>query len=207
MVASLFTGDGSIDTYVMWKQHEFYDDALRIVVVTCQEYAQLAKSLAGDPSERLDFMSRLKYSTLRQPLYILAAAWRFKHEIEVRQMRLPGCNPWGCSYHGCQLRIERGMQNASECPMRDCACLRFEEEPHVAGHWLNWLREEVRSWIHRPYLIDSVMQVLKNENSLGYQSEHVLCWNLVNDFPEVPWRCFFYVRLRDTAKPHVQLGR
>lgn len=203
IVASLFDGDGCIDSHVMWKQHDVYYDALDIISRTCQEYAQFANRMARDVSELWEHVEKFDHRTLQLAHDILAAAWRFEHEIEVRQMKLPGCGP--CEGYFCQSETYVGMWTPISCPQRQCAWLRFKEEPDVAVHWLSWLREEVRSWKHRPAMICCVMEILANQNTpLGYQVERALCWNLILHYGEVPWMRPFYAALRQVTSPTSQ---
>ena len=48
IVGRRYNGDGHIDRYVMWRQHDVYNQALNIIANTCQEYVRLAHSLIGE---------------------------------------------------------------------------------------------------------------------------------------------------------------
>ena len=89
IVSPRFDGDGHIDGYVMWRQHDVYYQALGIIMNTCQEYVRMAHSLIGDPSSGWEFINSYDHRTLQDSHDILAAVWRFRHENEIRQMKLP----------------------------------------------------------------------------------------------------------------------
>ena len=192
IVGPRFDGDGYIDTYVMWRQHDVYYQALGIIANTCQEYVQLAHSLIGDPSKGWEFINSFDHRTLQGSHDILAAVWRFRYEGEVRQMKLPGFRM--CQYYPCPWLMEGGKLDLDRlwggwnCPISDCMWLKEEVEPDFVGHWLRWLEKEVRSWKHSPYLIRLVIQILQNQNKpLGYRAEDALHCDLVVRYSDVPW--------------------
>ena len=63
-----------------------------------------------------------------------------------------------------------------------------KDKPDFAKHWLDWLREEIQSWKHNPYLIRLVVEILKNQNQpVGYRAEANLNWELIDRYLDVPW--------------------
>ena len=187
-----FDGDGHVDTYVMWRQHDVYYQALGIITNTCQEYVKLAHSLIGDPSQGWAFINSYDHRTFQHSHDILAAVWRFRYEGEVRQMKLPGfstCRHYPCPWlmEGGELDLDR-LWGGWNCPISDCMWLKEEAEPDLVGHWLRWLEKEVRSWKHSPHLIRYVVQILKNQNQpVGYRSEAALSCGLITRYSDVPW--------------------
>ena len=196
IVGPLFDGDGHIDGHVMWRQHDVYYRALGIITNTCQEYVRLAHSLIGDPSTGWECINSYDHRTLQNSHDILAAVWRFRHENEVRQMALPVvrmCREFlVCPYRtpGGDLNLN-GLWGAWRCQISSCPRGPKEEEPDFAGHWLEWLQNEVRSWQYHPHLIRLVVKILKNQNQpVGYRSEAALSCDLIARYSDVPWKHF-----------------
>lgn len=55
-------------------------------------------------------------------------------------------------------------------------------------NWLDWLRDEVESWVDNPELVRAVQQILAHQNEgLGYLAESQLCLALLDKFADVPW--------------------
>lgn len=55
-------------------------------------------------------------------------------------------------------------------------------------NWLDWLRDEMASWVDHPELVRAVMQILAHQNeALGYLAESQLCLALLDKFADVPW--------------------
>lgn len=189
IVGSCFEGDGKFGAFVMWKQHTAYSAALVSIVNICQEYAGLAYSIVGGHYYRWNLFEEIEHRTLKHAHDIIAAAWRFRYELEARQMKLPGCSP--CRWTDCQWRIDRGMQSMYECPMSNCDWLTFQEEPDVVGPWITWLENEVHSWKRCPWLIRSIIQLLSNQDNLYLDSlERELCSELLGRYDDVPWHRF-----------------
>ena len=193
IVGSRFEGDGHIDTYVMWRQHDVYHRALGIITNTCQEYVQLAHSLIGDPSRGWEFINSYDHRTLQHSHDILAAVWRFRYDSVVRQLEHPVFRK--CRYYACPWRTDEGEVNLDrlwrtlQCPNPGCTWLTKEEEPDFAGHWLKWLQNEVRAWKFSPHLIRLVIQILTNQNQpAGYRSEAALSCDLIARYSDVPWK-------------------
>ena len=192
IVGPRFDGDGHIDTYVIWRQHDVYYQALGIITNTCQEYVQLAHSLIGDPSQGWEFINSYDHRTFQHSHDILAAVWRFRYESAVRQLELPVVRM--CRGYACPWRTDEGELNldrlwgAWQCPNPGCTWLTKEEEPDFVGQWLKWLQKEARFWKHSPHLIRHVMQILKNQNQpAGYRAEAALSCDLIVRYSDVPW--------------------
>ena len=193
IVGSLFNGDGSINDSVMWRQHVVYGQALGIIAGTCQEYMELAYYLMEDSDEYWERIYSFDHRTLQHAHDILAAVWHFRYEIKLRQMELPGCRP--CKEYYCPSRTEGktiylyGLRNGEKCPVPGCISLQYKEEPDFAVHWLNWLRNEVKSWERYPSLIRLVARILKNQNQpAGYEAEKALETALMYDYyAGIPW--------------------
>lgn len=214
IVGRRFDGDGHTDKWVMRQQRDVYGLALHIITDTCQEYAQLAHKLIGDPSEDYWFIYEYDHRTLQHSHDILAAVWRYRHENVVRQMQLPAFRtclvrdsvlpPFGFPYErptewvrrqdNCpQPPSQRDMDRDSlwgpwECLFPRCSWLTKPGEPDFIGHWLRWLQKEVQSWDHSPHLVRHVLQILQNQNQQeGYQAEAALSSDLIDRFDDVPW--------------------
>ena len=192
IVGSRFVEDGEVDNYVMWRQHDVYYPALHIIVDTCQEYIRLAYSLISDPDKNWESIESYDHRTLQDSHDILAAAWRFRYENEVRQMDFPLIRP--CRDYACLWRTNEGemdlnrLWGAWQCPKPDCNRLTRVEKPDFARHWLDWLLEEVRSWKDSPHLVRLVMQILTNQNQpVGYRAETALRYGLIDRYSDVPW--------------------
>ena len=104
IVGSCFYGDGSINTYVMWRQHDVYHQALGIITGICQEYMELTYRLIDDPTVSWEPIDYVDHRTIQHAHDILTVVWRFRYEKKLRQMELPGCSP--CLYYFCPSRIE-----------------------------------------------------------------------------------------------------
>ena len=155
-VAPLFEGDGECDSFVMWRQHDVYESALRIIVPTCQEYERFARAML-DVGTGHECVTSVDHRTLQDAHDLLAAVWRFRWELRLRQFELP----------------------SEEVTL---------EEPQFGSHWLEWLGSEVRSWIRRPSLVQSVLDILHNQHSPeGYEAEARLAWEFVGVYYNVPW--------------------
>ena len=127
-VAPLFEGDGEVDGHVMWLQHDVYEAALRIMATTCQDYERYARSILNTEGCHQCVRS-LDHRALQDAHDILAAVWRYRWELRVRQFNLP--------FEG-----------------------ETAGEPDFLNHWLAWLRDEVKSWLARPYLVRSILKIL-----------------------------------------------
>ena len=176
----------------MWRQHDVYYQALRIIEGTCQEFIRFAHGLIGEAGKGWVTIDRFDHRTLQASHDLLAAVWRYRYEHKVRQMELPGFRP--CRNYLCPLSGDVGEVNlerlwkAGLCWRPNCQRLAGDEYPDFAGHWLDWLRNEVRSWEHSPYLIRRVIEILANQNKpVGYRAEDALRCNLMADYSDVPW--------------------
>ena len=69
--------------------------------------------------------------------------------------------------------------------------LPFPEEanmPTPETRWLEWLQEEISSWMNEPLLVRSVQLILANQNEpIGYLAESRLCLGILERFTSVPW--------------------
>ena len=192
IVGSRFRGDGNVDSYVMWRQHDVYHEALGIIAGICQEYIRWAYRLIGNAEKSGKFIDSFDHRTLQASHDVLAAVWRYRYEYKVRQMELPGfrpCRDYRCplSANGEDVDLDR-VWTAGQCRKTDCLWLTGEGSPDVAGHWLDWLRNEVRSWQDYPHLIRLVMEILTNQNNpVGYRAEDALRYDLLVQYEDVPW--------------------
>ena len=184
IVATLFPGDGDIDLYLHWLQHDVYGRALRIISDRCYTHAERASEILDyrewgrvriRDGPRLTFDHR----TLQKAHDILAAVWRFRHSFELRQFDFPVeqinsmdpnfISPWWKWSDWWEWHLEWG-------------------QPQFMEHWLKWLRGEIESWIHHPERVHLVMKILANQNQpIGYQAETELAWELLTGYDDVPW--------------------
>ena len=86
-VASLFRGDGEVDEYVMWLQHDVYESALRIIATTCQDHERYARGILGIDGHHV-YVRSMDHRALQDAHDILAAAWRYRWELRTRQLSL-----------------------------------------------------------------------------------------------------------------------
>ena len=55
--------------------------------------------------------------------------------------------------------------------------------------WRNWLFSELLSWSDSPSLIGHFQTIMTNQNKPdGYSAESKLCLDILDRFPEIPWR-------------------
>ena len=162
--------DGDDDEEVALKQHDVYGEALFIIVRTCNLFALRARTILED-TDHPDWgtVEKFDHRTLQGAHDILAAVWRFRHDV--RQFELFVEMRWGWPL------IDPGT------PV----------EPHdllaeVPGRWLAWLREEVEGWSALPHLVRLVQLILANQNEpAGYRAESQLSVHLFDQFEDVPW--------------------
>lgn len=152
IVGSKFDGD---DNNLGWLQHDVYNDALGILVSTCNLYARFARRLLDDQTRpkwgRTDCFD---HRALQGAHDILAGAWRY------HARRYPD-RPF----------TDQGPDHA------------------IQRLWLDWLATEVQAWINHPHLVRSVQLILTDQNQVpGYAAEARLCLDLLDRFPEVPWK-------------------
>lgn len=94
IVGRYFDGDGDRDLHVQWLQHDVYSEALGIISSTCQEYMRSAHALLDD-WEGWEFIERFDHRTLQHAHDLLAAVWRFRYEMKLRQFDSPSERPTG----------------------------------------------------------------------------------------------------------------
>ena len=180
IVTTCFDGDdGDYIDRVQLPQQDVYHDALEIIVRNCRGQVKLALMvLYDDWRERWYPSGEFDHRTLRAAHDILAAAWRSRHAFETRVVPLP--------FDGRQYPLP------------------FEElwdggGPNFVERWLEWLDNETKSWHEGRFwfwtaddrnvrLIRLVVRILGNQNiPVGYRTEKVLAWELINRFDDVPW--------------------
>ena len=70
--------------------------------------------------------------------------------------------------------------------------LRFGPEgplDSIERTWLEWLRNEIAGWIDAPRAARCVQLILTHQNQpVGYAAEAQLSLDILDRFPEVPWR-------------------
>lgn len=86
----MFQGDagGDRDIRIQWLQHDVYGEALDIITGSCQEHLRRAHTLLDD-WEAWDYIDSYDHRTMQRSHDLLAAVWRFRHEFELRQLKLP----------------------------------------------------------------------------------------------------------------------
>ena len=127
--------------------------------------------------EGWEFIERFDHRTLQIAHDLLAAVWRFRYEMKLRQFELP---------------FEE-QKPLFEQPRGD--------EPAFMGHWLTWLQEEVDSWIHDPERVRLVVTILRNQNQpVGYKAETALHWDIMMGFSDVPWKRSLVQATKSTLK-------
>lgn len=58
----------------------------------------------------------------------------------------------------------------------------------IRQEWLEWLANEVQSWLDRPEWVRLVQIILENQNTpLGQRTETLLSLKIMDYFPDVPW--------------------
>lgn len=155
-VASLFEGDGECDSYVMWRQHDVYESALRIIVATCQEYERFARAML-DVGTGHECVTSVDHRTLQDAHDLLAAAWRFRWELRLRQFELP---------------LE---EMTSEEPQFVNHWLEW-----LGSEVRSWIK---RPSLVQPVL--DILH--NQHSSEGYEAEARLAWEVMGVYYNVPW--------------------
>ena len=115
--------------------------------------------------EGWEFIERFDHRTLQLAHDLLSAVWRFRYETKLRQ-------------YESQFEEQKAL---IEQPRGD--------RPEFVGHWLNWLQEEVDSWVHDPERVRLVVTILRNQNQpAGYKAEAALHWDIMMGYSDVPWK-------------------
>jgi hypothetical protein len=74
-------------------------------------------------------------------------------------------------------------------------------ELDIGKEWLEWLANEVQSWIDRPEFVRLVQIILTNQNSvLGYEAEAMLNLAIMDYFYDVPWDSELRVAFKNEIK-------
>ncbi len=85
---SYFEGDEDSETKL--KQHDVYDEALGIIVSTCNQYTSFARSLLDDTDHpKWSAVNYYDHRALQDAHDLLAAVWRFQNGNDFRQAKLP----------------------------------------------------------------------------------------------------------------------
>ena len=157
-VAPLFKGDGEIDSYVMWRQHDVYDSALRIIVTICQDYERNARAILEVDLDH-ECVTSLDHRTMQDAHDIMAAGWRSRWELRLRQFDLP---------------FEERTPEEPAFMNHWLAWLRAEVRSWPSRH---------------PLLVRTVLDILHNQHSPeGYKAEALLTSELEGFYGDVLWR-------------------
>ena len=156
IVSTYFKGDGSCDSHVQWLQHDVYHEALGIITGTCQEQMRIAHALLED--WEWEFIESYDHRTMQDVHDVLAAVWRFRYEIEIRQFELP---------------FERPNSKEPNFVGHWLRWLREEVES-----WTHY-PERIR-------LVVKILR--NQNQPEGYQAETALYWNIIEACSDVPWK-------------------
>jgi hypothetical protein len=156
IIAGCYEGDDDIE--VMRQQHDVYDRALGIIIGSCNRLTMFARWLL-DARDCPDWgnVDRCDHRTLQNAHDILAAAWRFKHEL--RQADLP-------------LEAKREMQ-ASHTPEKLWLWWLQDE---IDG----WVQ-------HPSFVRNVQIILSDQNEPPGFLAETRLCLGLMDHFHDVPW--------------------
>jgi hypothetical protein len=64
-----------------------------------------------------------------------------------------------------------------------------EDRQSIQIRWLDWLKNEVLSWIEKPEWVRFIQIIIENQNTpIGQKTETMLSLAIMNFFSDVPWR-------------------
>lgn len=183
-VNSHFPGDGEIDMYIHWLQHNVYGEALRIIAKGCYRHTERASAILGYGDWERVSTDEIDHRTLQYAHNILAAIWRFRYSFKLRQFDFPveQTNSIDPNY------MNRWWKWSDWWKWRRAWEQERVIENEITEHWLKWLRDEIESWRDYPTLVRLVMKIIANQNRpVGYQAEAELAWELLISYDDVPW--------------------
>lgn len=78
----------------------------------------------------------------------------------------------------------------------------FEQQLNV-NYWVDWLRNEIISWVNHPEIVKEILVILANQNTKnGYAAEARLCLALMLHYNDVPWRKNLYQAYEEVINNH-----
>lgn len=155
IVGCLYRGDDDKD--IMMLQHEVYGQALGIISGTCQEHTNLALRILGDRWAEWEFISNFDHRTLQFAHDTIAAAWRFRCLLSVRQLNLP-LDSWQVNVPDFQVQWLQWLKGEIES---------WKEEPRLIQLVVLILRNQ--------------------NTPVGYRAEADLNRELIFRYEDVPW--------------------
>jgi hypothetical protein len=156
IVGKYFEGDD--DTEIAWKQHDVYGQALGAIIQTCNGLTLFAKALFHpETHSEWGTIESCDHRTLQAAHDILAATWRFRHDM--RQAEFP---------------LEKRPE-----PL-------VPHTPDNLWLWWLRGEIESWVW-HPQLVRDVQLILTNQNQPIGYASESRLCLALLDRFPDVPW--------------------
>ncbi|WP_420722796.1 hypothetical protein [Hwanghaeella sp. LZ110] len=156
IVGTYYEGDDDME--VAWKQHDVYDQGVRTIIDSCNSLARFAKMLLDDKShDEWGTIERIDHRTIQPAHDLLAAAWRFRHDL--RQS---------------ELRLER-QPDTLVPPTHENLWLRWLRAEIESWVWSPSLVRYVQ------------LILTNQNQPIGYTAESKLALALIERFSEVPW--------------------
>ena len=174
IVATRFDGDD--DMHIQWLQHDVYGQALAIIADTCQRYEHFARAVLGDDQGGWEPIRSFDHRTLQHAHDILAAAWRFKHVLRLRQMKLP---------------VDRKNEGEPAFINHWLTWLQEEVDSWIAAPY-------------RVRLVVKIL-ANQNEPA-GYKAETDLSWDLLMGYYDVPWEQSLINAVESALESHIENG-
>ncbi len=147
-------------------QHDAYHEALGIIAGICQDYTNLAHRILGDRETGWEFMCRFDHRTLQDAHDKIAATWRSRCLLTVRQMELP---------------IEREYVKAPD--------VRGHWLKWLGDEVRSWTHDP-----HLIQLVVTILE--NQNNPVGYRAEANLNRELVFRYGDVPWNQYIIDAVR-----------
>ena len=157
IVGTYFDGDGDSDSHVQWLQHDVYGEALGIISRTCQEHMRTAHALL-DNWEGWELIESLDHRTLQDAHDLLAAVWRFRYEMELRQI---------------ESSFEKPTKDEPNFVGHWLSWLKEEVE--------SWIHDP-----ERVRLVVTILR--NQNQPAGYKAETALQWDIMTVCDDVPWK-------------------
>ena len=145
------------DIGCQWEQHAVYDEALSIIVSSCNRHTNFARSLLEDSRHKTwGTINCYDHRTLQDAHDLLAAAWRYQDGGSYRQGKLP--------FEG-------------EDP--------FDEVQVLWLNWLRHEVDGWTARPHLVRSVQIILS--NQNKPLGYMTESKLCLDILDRFSNMPW--------------------
>jgi hypothetical protein len=149
----------------------------------------LSNQFEGDSKQVADAQHDVYYEALN---IVVKNCNRFAL-FATRLLQTEKCNDWGLisQFDHRTLQFQHDLL-ATAWRYRSNAAQKILDltgsELDIKQEWLEWLANEVQSWIERPEWVRLVQIILENQNTpLGQRTETLLSLKIMDYFPDVPW--------------------